>query len=296
MITDENEYVEEIAYTRYLYDRYEVKKSLFISIIQRKTEDALFWTYELYFSGWEDIVFTYMLLITDSIFNHIDGLYVYLETQYEHWRTTKNTLIIGNCISMLCTLDYSLITFVKYYYDVDIHKMVRYKTLYPKPTLTFLTDNDIDKKYKTIVNNQEPNIVLSQLDNHSIHHEYDELFRTENKMTCDMYDSWIMYAWKAPIWMSRIREYDGVYDTESNNVIFTDDKKKELFYHTWDFKIQKQNAEIQQRYYKTSKTEVEQMNLSSFLKNFGYSVNRSKKKLIVKNNNNPIRNKSSESK
>ena len=253
MITDDNEYVAEIAYTRYLYDRYEVKKSLFISIIQRKTEEALFWTYELYFSGWEDMVFTYMLFISK--------------------------FIIGNCISMLCTLDYSLITFVKYYYDVDIHKMVRYKTVYPKPTLTFLTDNDIDKKYKTIVNNQEPNIVLSQLQNHSIHHEYDELFRTENKMTCDMYDSWIMYAWKAPIWMSRIREYDGVYDAESNNVVFTDDKKKELFYHTWDFKIQKQNAEIQQRYYKTSKTKVQQMNLSSFLKNFGYSVNRSKKKI-----------------
>ena len=41
------------AFTRYLYEKEEVKLSLLFSILKRK-EDATFWAYELYYSGFKD--------------------------------------------------------------------------------------------------------------------------------------------------------------------------------------------------------------------------------------------------
>ena len=37
--------------TRYLYKKSQVEYSLFISLLNRDCNEALFWTYELYFSG-----------------------------------------------------------------------------------------------------------------------------------------------------------------------------------------------------------------------------------------------------
>ena len=43
--------VEPIIFTRYLYNKTEVKQSLFIALLNRKRDEAMFWAYELYFSG-----------------------------------------------------------------------------------------------------------------------------------------------------------------------------------------------------------------------------------------------------
>lgn len=42
---------EDIQFTRYLYEKDEVKLSFIISMLERKEERALFWAYELYYSG-----------------------------------------------------------------------------------------------------------------------------------------------------------------------------------------------------------------------------------------------------
>jgi hypothetical protein len=40
-----------IVFTRYLYEKDEVKKTFMISVLNKKTEEALFWSYELFYSG-----------------------------------------------------------------------------------------------------------------------------------------------------------------------------------------------------------------------------------------------------
>ena len=43
--------------TRFLYVKDEVQIALFMSILQKKKEDSLFWAYELYYSGFEEEAF-----------------------------------------------------------------------------------------------------------------------------------------------------------------------------------------------------------------------------------------------
>ena len=44
---------QEIQFTRYLYEKDEVKLALILSILNKKEERAEFWAYELYYSGFE---------------------------------------------------------------------------------------------------------------------------------------------------------------------------------------------------------------------------------------------------
>ena len=43
----------ELQFTRYLYEKDEVKISLIMSILNKK-DDAIFWAYELYYSGFQN--------------------------------------------------------------------------------------------------------------------------------------------------------------------------------------------------------------------------------------------------
>ena len=42
-----------LAFTRYLYQMLEVKQSLFLALIDHNPEEALYWLYEQYYSGFE---------------------------------------------------------------------------------------------------------------------------------------------------------------------------------------------------------------------------------------------------
>ena len=46
----------ELIFTRYLYVKDEVRISLLVSIL-KKSDDALFWAYELYYSGFKNELF-----------------------------------------------------------------------------------------------------------------------------------------------------------------------------------------------------------------------------------------------
>ena len=64
-VTEEERFVWLTTLTRYLYSRIEVKQSLFVSLLQRDVEQALFWGYELYYSGFQEETFEFVLDIYD---------------------------------------------------------------------------------------------------------------------------------------------------------------------------------------------------------------------------------------
>ena len=49
-----------LVFTRYLYIKDEVKSALLISILN-KSDDAIFWAYELYYSGNKNELFAFIL-------------------------------------------------------------------------------------------------------------------------------------------------------------------------------------------------------------------------------------------
>lgn len=273
----EYEIVEEHALSRYLYDRYEIKQSLLICILQRDREQALFWVYELYYSGWQESAFMYLILICNKLFYELDWLPDYMELQYDLWKETPYDEIIGNSVCLLCSLEYSLVEFAKEYFSVEIKKMARYKTTYNKLDIELMKE-DTTEKYKTVVMDDCPRKTLLAIKGYSSHHEYQELFGHSNKSGKAEYDSWLIYASKSPLWRKRIEECKGIVDLEEDTVTFQNDQHEELFYNKWNFEIDEQSVVIQQQRYVSEDKKITQVSLKDFLKRFGYTICRSKKK------------------
>lgn len=55
--------VHSFIFTRYLYEKEEVEIHLLLSLLYKKQEDALFWAYELFYSGFEIELLCYLLKI-----------------------------------------------------------------------------------------------------------------------------------------------------------------------------------------------------------------------------------------
>ena len=72
----------EIHFTRYLYAKDEVKLSLAMCILNKNEEEAVFWAYELYYSGYKnELVDVFWTLYYDC--------YCSLNTSFEKYLQTK---------------------------------------------------------------------------------------------------------------------------------------------------------------------------------------------------------------
>ena len=52
---------DDVVYTRYLYNKNEVRQNLFVSLLESNMEQALFWLFELYYSGFEEDTLDYLM-------------------------------------------------------------------------------------------------------------------------------------------------------------------------------------------------------------------------------------------
>ena len=68
--------------TRYLYPKHNVEYSLVIALFQENREQANFWAYELYFSGFKQQVLHELLLIFEEYF--MDSIRKTKITNYLH--------------------------------------------------------------------------------------------------------------------------------------------------------------------------------------------------------------------
>ena len=59
---------KQVMLSRYLYSISDIKQTLLLTIVNRDTEQSLFWAYELYFSGFQEETFDYLLDIASIAF------------------------------------------------------------------------------------------------------------------------------------------------------------------------------------------------------------------------------------
>lgn len=82
---------EGIIFTRYLYLKDEVEVVLLISLLNKR-ENALFWAYELYYSGFEEELFTYLFQIYYDFYYVLNpGFQEYFIKKYKEWQKYKNS-------------------------------------------------------------------------------------------------------------------------------------------------------------------------------------------------------------
>ena len=77
-----------LVFTQYLYIKDEVRIALLVSILNKK-EDAIFWAYELYYSGFQEE-------LLDLIWKIYYDFFATLNPSYEHYLTKKHKELVND--------------------------------------------------------------------------------------------------------------------------------------------------------------------------------------------------------
>ena len=88
---------KEIQFTRYLYEKDEVKLALVLCILNKKEDEAIFWAYELYYSGFQsELVAVFWSLYYDFYYTLNPSFEKYLQT-----RLKKNLVLDADSVNYI---------------------------------------------------------------------------------------------------------------------------------------------------------------------------------------------------
>jgi len=302
-----------MIFTRNLYEKGSVLYSLWYSLLNRDREQAKFWAYEFYYSGFKKEFFKY-------IWETYYRFYAYNNTHLEkfllrrtlEWLEDENKeWIIGNIVDNLCLREMSLeswfmmCNFIMSFPEqldtwiqqieeskskeesfnviekCSIHFRIhnnnkkriidslretfdKIKFLDSRMFLTacyarimsiifvvmrgkekrlYLKENPEEiKRYKTPFVVVRNNFKRTKPKTGYIAH-FDP---TEDKLTIEDYENWLLYAYQSPIWKTRIEKCGGkLVDDE---IVFGTDVQEEEFYGKYGMEPDEQPKEIQEKW------------------------------------------------
>jgi len=247
MTTDEeNNKVYPLIFTRYLYSKEDVIHSLFISLLDKNMDEALFWAYELYYSGFQEETLDKLLNFYNEIYEKCNSrnFTQFITKQYNSWCATNEDCIVGTIVWNLCYSNYDLSNFVELYfkYNVIDNKDTSKKT---KRLRLIMSDKDIEN-YKTIIHKQGLGWkVLPQVCRYKVHREVSTLYKTTYiDFINEFHYHWLYYASFSPIWKGRLSKYNYRICDETKSVVMNDDNEDE-FYSLYSYTPDEQSLEMQ---------------------------------------------------
>jgi hypothetical protein len=93
--------------TRYLYIKEEVEVATMTCILELDS-DAIFWAYELYYSGFQQETFELLFKIYYSLFACLNpDIEIFIQEKYNHWLTTKDAYVINDIMQTLLIRPYN---------------------------------------------------------------------------------------------------------------------------------------------------------------------------------------------
>ena len=229
------------VFTRYLYEFELVKDSLQQSIFEKKREEALFWAYELYHSGFKEEVWEWTCqiylqyysiciqptkLIYSAPLGESSNTYRYalaslkavlcsslfgkrIMKLYAEWKDTGDSCLLGTVVGTLAM------------WDNDKKFIILYK----------------DDRHQTVAITLPPRYYLKQVSKYPIR---GRLTAAEEEAYLGI--NWLYYCAKTPIWETRIREYRGTI--LEGEVAFNTDDDLEAFYDKWGLEPDEQSTEM----------------------------------------------------
>jgi hypothetical protein len=256
-----------LVLTRYLYPKIYVKQSLFLSLLEHKYDESLFWAYELYFSGFQSETFEYIFEIYHNIYKSIyPNLQKMLDSNHEEWlKNSDQHWLIGSIVATLSQSSYNLTNFIEEYLHVTCEKN-NMKNI--KKTMIFkLKEKDIDSfktRYYTPMH-------LSLIDNckYSIRNECNQIFNSNiPNIREKIRDNWLFYVCQNPLWSDILEKYNGNINYDTNKIEFDNEEYQELFYEKWNLEPDEQSLEVQNKII-GSQEDVVQINLKEFCEKYG---------------------------
>ena len=261
--------------TRYLYNKLEVKHSLFISILEHNIEESLFWGFELYYSGFTIETFEFIFKVYDEIFkSENEDLETYINNCIEGWNEENDPIYFGNLIATLCTRQFNLTNFCKHYFRV-----IGKQEISKNSNMIVSLDHNFISQYN---NNNSQNLqsrkILETKCIYKIKKKYNKLFQTESPSYAEQLNifnnEWLYYASFSPIWENRICNHNGFVDHENKKVVFENDNDFETFFEKWSFEPDEQKLTVKINC--IGESEEKQGSIIDFCKNFNFQMNTKK--------------------
>jgi hypothetical protein len=207
-----------IIFTRYLYDEMSVCRSLVSCLLTHKQDEALFWAFELYWSGFHQKPF--------------DLLYQTVKIRYPDYKNLHTTVcqkfaeegmsptLLALFIQNICLLD-------KVTDDVFARGQLHINTI------------NVDvMKYETVNTNMNyyylPKVCLFPV--------VEETNEKNTKLKLDAFsNNWLFYASYSPIWKERILKLGGKINKRKKTVDFRDDDMFEQFHDEFGLEPEEQS-------------------------------------------------------
>jgi len=269
-------YKRTVVLSRYLYSIADVKQSLFLSTLEHNSEQSMFWGYELYFSGFQEEAFDYLLEIARILFqidyldcnedNDMIDLVCYCKYLWD-LSPDESHHLLGNCISTMCSHNHNLAPFVEKYFQKNIEK----QEYLPENTYIRLQTEEIEK-YTPDYSNIPLYTTLQHARKYAVNRTYSQLFQIDipENQNHIYFDNWLYHASFSPLWSERIYEYGGMIDEENEKIIFDTDDLEEEFYNKWNYDPDEQSLETHQ---KAMGNPVDsQKDLETFCNQYGYKI------------------------
>ena len=259
----------ELIFTRYLYSKEDVVRSLFVAVLNKETDEALFWAYEIYYSGFQKEMMEIVIRIFHEIYEKRNSKQFceFIMTQYGKWlENPGDDTILGTIVWNLSKSPYDLTQFIENYFEIKLNSMRTTEPTKRKLRLIF-KETDIER-YKTVVASEPGKAwkILPQVYKYGIHPEIRSLFQITNvdfrKEYCE---NWLFYAARSPIWCERIITCGGfIMDNEKVNIV--DEDKAEEFYQLYNYEPDEQPTEIQEK--SIGNCDIAQMSIEDFIKKY----------------------------
>ena len=211
------------VFTRYLYEFHQVKHSLQIALFEKQREEALFWAYELYHSGFEVDVWYWVREIYVTFYEeHNPKFKLRLDQFYKEWKETNDACLLGTIVGTLALRERQP--------PLSTRNGERFLIMYK------------EDRHKTAQVIDKPRYYLQQTSGFPIRKETVEF--PEKIREAYLGENWLYYCAETPIWETRIHECGGKVVGEK--VEFETDDLLELFYERWGFEPDEQPIEIHQ--------------------------------------------------
>lgn len=216
--------MQNIVFTSRLYYKEGVIKSLKKSIDISNIENALFWAYELYNSGFEDEIIHILCDYAAILLGEKSNFVIYAQKKQKEYKKKREPQL--------------LITLIKNLISENIKKKMnkpeskRFLAVKLEEAEPYIKEPIIDKppyrKLRHLCTCQIESIYLTNIEQH----ELLDTFRND----------WLKYAAKSPIWKKRIENIGGII--QDSQPIFPDDEVYETFLQKYGYEPDEQGIDI----------------------------------------------------
>jgi hypothetical protein len=273
--------MEELVLTRYLFSYSEVKHSLFIEILDGNVEPALYWGYELYWSGYEEDTIEWLLSTYELMFDLNEEFKRRIRKEYEEWKEDNTRYEkIGTIIINMCYRPYSISKFTNKYFstqcrekEVEKRDSKLYINLKKGDVKEYKTEyGEVGKRYK----------ITNDLYKYELRTEVNSIFRYDIKkeeQEKSLFYNWEYYAIRSPYWKEQFEKYGG--GVKDGKIAFNTEEELEEFYNIYSLEIDEKSKETQERVIGINKKK--EMTLTNFVNKYNglLKTKKLKKKVSV---------------